>query len=171
MRIAVIGYSGAGKSTMARELGKLYSCPVLHLDRVQFEARWKERDRESALKIVEEFMQNPDWVIDGNYSGFYQERRLKEADMIVFLNFPRMLCFWQAVKRRIEYNNKVREDMADGCNEKLDLEFARWLLFDGRTRKRVKHYESIAAVYPQKIYVLRNREQAEEFMLARSGKE
>lgn len=55
MKIAVIGYSGAGKSTLAKKLGKLFRCPVLHLDRIQFEPGWKERDRETAKRMAEDF--------------------------------------------------------------------------------------------------------------------
>ena len=43
MKIAVIGYTGSGKSVLAAKLGKILGCPVLHLDKLQFEAGWKER--------------------------------------------------------------------------------------------------------------------------------
>lgn len=43
MKIAVIGYTGSGKSVLAAKLGKIIGCPVLHLDKLQFEAGWKER--------------------------------------------------------------------------------------------------------------------------------
>ena len=58
MKIAVIGYSGAGKSTLAKKLGKLFRCPVLHLDRIQFEPGWKERDRETAKRMAEDFLED-----------------------------------------------------------------------------------------------------------------
>lgn len=61
MKIAVLGYSGAGKSTLSRELGKRYGCSVLHLDQVQFEAGWIERDRGEALSQVEQFMSQESW--------------------------------------------------------------------------------------------------------------
>ena len=72
VKIAVIGYSGAGKSTLAKKLGKLFRCPVLHLDRIQFEPGWKERDRETARRMAEDFLdenENRGWIIDGNYTG------------------------------------------------------------------------------------------------------
>ena len=34
MKIMIIGSSGSGKSTFARELGKITSYPILHLDKV-----------------------------------------------------------------------------------------------------------------------------------------
>ena len=90
MRIAVIGYSGAGKSTLARALGTRYSVPVLHMDRVHWAPGWQERDRGEAHRLVHEFMENPDWVIDGNYTKFEYERRLAEADKIIILALSRL---------------------------------------------------------------------------------
>ena len=90
MKIAVIGYSGAGKSTLARALGERYGIPVLHFDRVHFTPNWQERDREEARQIVHEFMEQDQWVMDGTYSKFEYERRLEEADEIVFMDLPRL---------------------------------------------------------------------------------
>ena len=80
MKVAVIGYSGSGKSTLAKKLGRIYQCPVLHLDRINFEPGWRERDPEDARRTVSGFLdENGEngWIIDGNYSGLCQERRLK----------------------------------------------------------------------------------------------
>ena len=134
MKIAVMGYSGAGKSTLAKKLGRLYDCPVLYLDRIQFEPGWKERNREEAKRMAEEFLndnQDTGWIIDGNYAKFCQERRLEEADLIVFMDYTRRICLWQAVKRYLEYRDKTRESMAEGCREKIDWEFVKWILRDG----------------------------------------
>ena len=134
MKIAVMGYSGAGKSTLAKKLGRLYDCPVLYLDRIQFEPGWKERDREEAKRMAEAFLdenQDTGWIIDGNYAKFCQERRLEEADLIVFMDYTRRICLWQAVKRYLEYRDKTRESMAEGCREKIDWDFVKWILRDG----------------------------------------
>ena len=47
--------------------------------------------------------QDTGWIIDGNYAKFCQERRLEEADLIVFMDYTRRICLWQAVKRYLEY--------------------------------------------------------------------
>ena len=70
MKIAVMGYSGAGKSTLAKKLGRLYDCPVLYLDRIQFEPGWKERNREEAKRMAEEFLnENQDTAGGETVSG------------------------------------------------------------------------------------------------------
>ena len=86
MRIAVIGYSGAGKSTLARALGERYSVPVLHMDRVHWAPGWQERDRGEAHRLVHEFMENPDWVInDRTMEGQIGNIRLPERMPTAFV--------------------------------------------------------------------------------------
>ena len=163
MKIAVIGYSGAGKSTLARELGRRDGCPVLHLDQGQFTAGWAERDRGEALAMVEKFMELDDWIIDGNYGAFYQERRLAEADRILFLNFGRWDCLFRVLRRARRFRGRTRPDMAGGCTEKLDWAFVRWVLWEGRTSDRRRHYRRIAEAWPEKIVVLRNQRQLDRY--------
>jgi len=156
MKIAVIGYSGAGKSTLAKRLSAQVGCRPFYLDTVQFAENWTLRDRGEALSLVRAEMDKPDWVIDGNYSGFLQERRFAEADEIVWLCYPRLICFARAIQRHRAYRGKSRESMATGCIEKLDWEFVRWILHDGRTRERVQRYRDVVRRYPDKTIVIRN---------------
>lgn len=159
MKIAILGYSGSGKSTLARQLADLYRIPVLFLDTVQFTPGWQERDREEARSIVREFMRNESWVIDGNYTGFFQEDRLEQADRIIFMDFPRRVCLYRALKRYFQNRNRTRESMADGCVEKIDGAFVRWILQEGRTREKRDHYRRVTAHYKEKTVVLKNKKQ------------
>ena len=135
MKIAVLGYSGAGKSTLARALASALDIPCLHLDQVHWLPGWTERAREESRQMVKDFLdQNSSWVIDGNYKSFCYEQRLEQADHIVFLNFPRRRCLWRAWRRSIRYRDRTREDMGEGCVEKFDWEFIRWILWEGRRK-------------------------------------
>lgn len=164
MKIAVIGYSGAGKSTLARALGERYGIPVLHFDVVQFTPNWKERDRAEAHQMVHKFMENPAWVIDGTYSNFEYERRLNEADAIIFLNLPRLVCFWRAWKRYVRFRGKNRPDMADGCCEKMDREFMWWLLWKGRTPQKREKFRWVLERYPEKTVVLKSQKDIDRYL-------
>lgn len=164
MKIAIIGYSGSGKSTLAKKLSEIYNCPLLYLDTIQFEANWKIRDIDEGRLMVGEFLKNDSWIIDGNYREFLQEKRLQNADKIIFMNFPRRICFPQAFKRYLNYKNKTRESMADGCNEKFDLEFIKWLLFEGRKKSIKNHYNEICKCYKDKITIFRNNKDVENFL-------
>ena len=169
MKICIIGYSGCGKSTLAKALGERYNEPVLHLDSVHFLPNWEERTPEEMRQIVGKFMdKNDGWVIDGNYNKCDFERRLEEADEIIFMNFNRFACFFRAWKRYFRYKGKTRTDMAVGCNEKFDWEFIKWLLVSGRTKSRREHFARVLCKYPQKTVVLKNQKQLTAFLNAKT---
>lgn len=164
MRIAVIGYSGSGKSTLAARLGAAYGVPVLHLDSVHWLPGWVERPREEEKALVRAFLdQNASWVIDGNYSTLYYEERLEKADRIVFLNFNRFTCLHRAAKRARLFKNRTRPDMGEGCNEKLDFEFARWILHGGRSKRAKNRYWQMRRAYPEKFIEIRNQKALSAF--------
>lgn len=163
MKIAVIGYSGSGKSTLAKHLGVYYKIPVLHLDTVQFIPGWQKRDDEEACGIVRDFMQHPDWVIEGNYRKYLQKERFEDADQIIFLSFSRMVCLIRAYKRFFKFRNQCRDDMGTGCIEKMDPEFTWWILYMGRTKAVRRHYKEIWEQYPEKVIVLKNQKQLSAF--------
>lgn len=165
MKIAILGYAGSGKSTLARELGEVYGVPVLHLDRVMFLPGWQERPKDEQLAIVQRFMDSNDgWVIDGNYSDLLQARRLEEADKVVFLLFNRFSALARVAKRYRKYCGQSRPDMADGCSEKLDAEFVRWVLWEGRSRKKRAGFERKRKLYGDKGAVLKSQRQINRWL-------
>ncbi len=164
MKIAVLGYSGAGKSTLAGILADYYDIPVLHLDSVGWTYGWQVRDREERKKIVKEFMKNESWVIDGNYNSLFLRERLEQADRIFILSFNRFFCLKSAFKRYFTYKGKTRPDMAEGCEEKMDIKFIFWILFKGRTRKKRNHYKRIRNRYPSKTFWLTDRKQVNRYI-------
>ena len=164
MKIAVMGYSGAGKSTLARALGERYGIPVLHFDQVHWAPGWQERNREEAHQLVREFMERPEWVIDGNYTNFEYDRRMSEADEIIFLDFPRITCFVRAWKRYFHYRGRTREDMGTGCPERMDLEFMWWILWKGRTRRKRGEFLAILERYPDKAAVLKTQREIDRYL-------
>jgi adenylate kinase family enzyme len=170
MRIAIVGYSGSGKSTLARALGKLIDAPVLHLDAVNFAPGWAERDTEAALADVEAFLDAHDsWVIDGNSRRYAQERRLREADLIVRVELPRLQCFARVMRRWRRYAHESRPDMAAGCPEKVDWAFARWVLHDGRTRAVRTRRAAALAPYGDKTIRLTSQRAIDAYLRTLDG--
>ena len=171
MRLCIIGYSGAGKSTLARALGEVLDVPVLHLDAVHWLPGWQERPDEEGRAMVNNFLdRNGSWVIEGNYSALCFDRRMAEADKIIFLDLPCWLCFRRAFGRYLRYRGRTRTDMGPGCPEKFDLEFAWWLLWAGRGRRRRRAWEALFRRWPEKLILCRRADEARaEAVLSRLG--
>lgn len=164
MKIAIIGYSGSGKSTLARKLGQKYGVDVLHLDAVHWLPGWQTRSREEKTAIVGEFLDTHEgWVIDGNYSKQHFDRRMTEADEIIFMNFNRFACLCRVIKRYHTYKGRTREDMGEGCNEKIDWDFVKWVLYKGRTRKTHDMYKKVINKHGHKVTVIKNQRGLDTF--------
>jgi adenylate kinase family enzyme len=136
-KVLVIGAGGSGKSTLSRTLGQKLGLDVLHLDKYYWRAGWKEPPKDEWLQTVAELLKRESWIIDGNYSGTL-EQRVAACDTIVFLDLARLVCVWRVVKRRLLYRHHNRPDMAEGCAERLNLEFFLWIMnYSQRTRPKV----------------------------------
>ena len=59
--------------------------------------------------------------------------------------------------------------MTEGCEEKLDLEFIRWILWDSRTRKQKKLWRAMKETCGEKTVVLKNQRQLDGFLESLSG--
>ena len=164
MKIAILGHCGSGKSTLARQLGEKYDLPVLHFDAIHFLPGWVETDRPYKREKVNAFLdENPEgWVMDGNYFKICAERRFAEADHIIYLDFPRRLCLPRVLKRWIHYRGKTRPDMGPGCEEKVDWAFLKWVLWDGRTPKKLADFAAVKAQYPAKFHHIKSLKQLEK---------
>ena len=161
-----MGYSGSGKSTLCRNLSEKYGIPALHLDTVHFLPNWKVREDSEKQRIVASFLDdNPDgWVIDGNYIKLSYDRRVEEADIVIQMLFGRINCLWRCTRRYHAYKGKSRPDMAVGCNEKMDWEFVKWILWKGRTKQAKERYKKLQKMYPDKVIVIKNQKQLNKYM-------
>ena len=169
-KIMLIGSGGAGKSTLAKELGKILQIEVIHLDAIHWYPNWQLVPREKQIQIQEELVQNEEWIIDGNWSGTL-DIRLKAADTIIFLDYSRYLCIYRAVKRRILYRNKSRPDMVEGNKERLDANFLKYIWMYPK-EKKPKVMEKLGEISDIKqVIILKSPEETRNFLSAIKMKE
>lgn len=160
-RILVIGCPGAGKSTLSLELAELSGLPLIHLDKEYWKKDWQEPAKEEWHKKVDELISADKWILDGNYGGT-MERRLARADAVIFLDYPRLVCLWSALKRQIQFHGKTRPDMGPECEETLDFVFLKyvWGFKKQERRKICKLLEKVKVP----VITLKNRAEADEFL-------
>ena len=133
-RIAIIGPGGAGKSTLARQIGAKTGLPVVHLDAHYWGAGWVEPPKEAWEQAVRGLAEGEAWVMDGNYGGT-MDLRLAAADTIVFLDLPRRVCLPRVLGRSFATRNRTRPDMAAGCPERLTWFFLKYIWNYRRDRR------------------------------------
>jgi adenylate kinase family enzyme len=126
-RIVILGNAGSGKSTLARTLGKRLNLPVVHLDKLFWEPGWVEPDAEQFRERVRDAVAPDAWVCEGNYARRTFDLRLPRADLIIWLDTPRLTCFTRVIMRSVM--NRPRTDIPAGCTENLDREFLTFLNF------------------------------------------
>lgn len=112
MRINVTGNAGAGKSTLAQQLGEVLDLPAFSLDIVVWMPGWQKRPAQERQVLEQQLIEQPSWIIDG-VSG----RVRQAADLVVFLDVPRRVCAWRALKRSVRYFNQTRPGLPANCPE------------------------------------------------------
>lgn len=136
-KVLVVGSGGSGKSTLARRLGALLKVDVIHLDSLYWSRGWVEMPKPEWRSTVEELLKRDSWILDGNYSGTL-EMRLGACDTVIFLDISRLVCVWRVLKRAFIYRNESRPDVAEGCSEKLNWDFMKWVwCYPKRSRPKI----------------------------------
>lgn len=144
-RISIVGSSGAGKSTLARALGERLGLPVVHIDAIYWSAGWTEpADKEAFRERLRHAALGERWIIEGNFSNFF-DVRLPRSDTIILLERNRWLCLWRVIRRSLTWFGRTRPDLAEGCPEKIDFGFYKWVL-DFPERSAPKTREAISAM-------------------------
>lgn len=140
-RINVVGTSGSGKTTFARQIGQRLGIPHVELDALHWEPNWQEAPVEIFRQRVETALSGDAWVVDGNYSvmRFVVWGR---ADTIVWLDFSFLVIFSRILKRTAR-RVFIREELwGTGNRESLRMAlFSRdsillWVLKTYRRRRR-----------------------------------
>lgn len=116
-RIVVQGASGSGKTTLAAALASRLKFPHLELDGLFHQPNWTPLELERFREAVEEFTEQPHWVIDGNYSHV-RDIIWSKADVIAFIDLPRFRVMVRVVKRTM-FRLFRREEMWNGNRESL----------------------------------------------------
>ena len=161
-RIIIIGCGGAGKSTLARKLGEVLDLPVVHLDKLFWKPGWVETSHEEFDALLAKELAKDQWIMDGNFNRTMPER-MKRCDTIIYLDFSRCACLMGVLKRIITTYGTVRPDMGEGCPERIDLEFLKWV-WNFNKNKRESYYKLLNEAENVETIVLKNRRAVKKFL-------
>ena len=159
-KIAVIGGCGTGKTTISKNLSQKLNLPIFHIDGIHHLENWEIRDKDERDKIILEIVSKPKWIIDGTYHSTLKQR-VKQADLIIYLDYSSIAQVKGALGRWIKKHGKEREEIP-GCRERMSFEFLMWV-WNWRKNKREDIIQNITQVDQSKVLVFKNRRQLTEW--------
>ncbi len=163
-KVLVIGSGGSGKSTLARRLAKTTGLPLIHLDAIYWRSGWDKMPTLEWVSTVERLVKQPEWIMDGNYSGTL-ELRLRSCDTVIVMDTSPWLCLWRVLKRTIFRAGQERSEIPPGCNERLDAKFLWWVAtYRFRYRHRILAMLNSTRHSGMSLVLLRNTRESERFL-------
>jgi adenylate kinase family enzyme len=139
-RIAVIGTTGSGKTTLAAQLALRLGVSHIELDALHWEPHWAEAPLDVFRARVTQALSLDTWVVDGNYSKV-RDMVWGRADTVVWLDYSLPVMLGRLTKRTL-YRIVTREELWNGNRESLrGTFFSRdsillWALKTYRRRRR-----------------------------------
>lgn len=161
-KVLIIGSGGAGKSTFARRLHEATNLPLIHLDKLYWKPNWVAVSKPEIYEITDRLMKENEWIMDGNFNST-MEKRIAASDTVFYFDMPRLLCIYQIFKRIFKYYNKTRPDMGEGCPEKFDLEFLKWVWSFPKETKPLIEQRIERAGQGKNIIRFKSRNEVERF--------
>ncbi|WP_065756170.1 DNA topology modulation protein [Bradyrhizobium paxllaeri] len=164
-RVLVMGSSGSGKSTFARRLSDMTGIPFVSLDALYWKPGWVASDNAEFGQRVVEVMRKPQWVIDDNYtSSGAGELRREISDTVIWFDLPRRSCMLGIMRRIAGSYGQVRPEMAEGCPERIDFEFFRyvWTYRRQQRPKLLDYFQGLRA--DQSLVCFTDRMQADDYL-------
>ena len=102
-KIIVIGSSGAGKTTLAKNLSVALGIAHTELDSIFHLKNWQPLDTNEFQARVEEITNEPEWIICGNYfNKLGGEDYFSKADTIIWCDYSFPLVFSRLLSRTLK---------------------------------------------------------------------
>jgi adenylate kinase family enzyme len=164
-RVAVMGASGNGKSTLARTLAGRLGVPYVELDALHHGPNWAAPELEDFRRRVGEATDPEGWVVDGNYEWKLGDLVTSRADAIVWLDLPLHVILgrlWRRTYRRW----RTQEELWNGNRESVRAAFwGRESLFVWAVRSHFRHRrQAPARLAGRNVVRLRSAADVERFL-------
>jgi adenylate kinase family enzyme len=168
-RVAIVGTSCAGKSTLGHAFATRLNVPHIELDAQYWGPNWTPVPAEQFRKNVDALTSRSRWVCDGNYS-VVRDIIWPCATMVVWLNYSFARVFGRGLRRTLQ-RCVSRSPMFGGNRETFRLSFLSrdsillWLLkTHWRHQREYPRQFADPANGHLKIVELKNNSEADRFL-------
>jgi adenylate kinase family enzyme len=169
-RVVVQGASGSGKTTLSMALAAKLNAAHLELDGLYQQPNWTPLDLEEFRAKVQQFVEQPRWVVDGNY------RHVRDilwplATTIVLIDLPKRVVMTRVIKRtllRIVKRERLWNDNRESWRNALSRDpMHNIILWSWTTYSRYHDEvprEALEAVGAERIVLLKSAREARRFL-------
>ncbi len=155
-RIAIIGPSNSGKSTLADIMSRTWNIPVYHLDQYAHipNTAWVRRPNDDLAADHTRVITEDSWVIDGNYS-FLMPKRFERATKIIWIDPLPLSTMTRYVWNHLTKPKGHRLGQLQGGPQKISWGLIRFTLFQ-YPKNRQKYLDLIWDIPKDKIMHIRS---------------
>ena len=107
-RVLVLGRTGSGKTTLARQLSSTLGVPHVELDALYFEPDLSTVPLPVLRHRASQAVAGERWVIDGNKKAL-RDLVWPRADTVVWLDYPFAVSVWRLAKRMLWRTSVLKE--------------------------------------------------------------
>lgn len=120
-RIAVVGTTGSGKTTLAERLARTLRCPFIELDALFWGPDWARAPTDIFRERVAAALAGERWTVGGNY-GMARDLIWARADTLIWLDYPLPFVLWRLLRRTLR-RIVTREELWAGNRETWRAQF------------------------------------------------
>ena len=112
-RILVLGRTGSGKTTLARQLAADLGLPHVELDALYFGPAFSTAPLDELRRRTTDAVAAESWVTDGNKKAV-RDLVWPRADTVVWLDYPLVVSLRRLAKRAARRTSRIRAESRDG---------------------------------------------------------
>lgn len=113
-RIAILGNTAGGKSTLARHLSNTRNLPHIEIDKLFWLPDWSVVPPEIYNRDHDAAISEQRWIIDGGGDLASVRKRANRATDLILLDFPLWIHFWRAAERQMAWANGMIQNPPGG---------------------------------------------------------
>lgn len=99
-RAVIVGTTGSGKTTLARQLAQRLGVPHVELDALNWGPNWTPASIDVFRQRTAQALSADAWVVDGNYSRV-REIIWSRAETVVWLDYALPVVLWRLARRTL----------------------------------------------------------------------